>query len=302
MKTAARVALVGLLVLTAAVAAATIFQPWRLAASTHAPAPTWVAETPFTSPTPSPTPAPTPSPTPAPTPTPEPTPLTPQAALDAAAGRAIPILMYHAVADTPLTSLTELFVKPSTLAKQLQYLNDNGYQTLTFEDLIDIDRYDKPILLTFDDGYRDNYTELLPLLEQYNAKATVFVIPSNFRHKNFCTEAQIREMADSGHISIQSHTKTHRGLANVTGEKTLASELGESKTIIEALTNRPVVVLAYPNGESNQTVQQTAAQYYDYALNKDGGLYIAGQDRYTMNRIRINRSTSLEQFAALIAG
>ncbi len=71
----------------------------------------------------------------------------------------VPILMYHAVSDD-IWGTADLFVSPSELEKQLTYLQENGYTTITFEDLPRIDEIEKPILLTFDDGYRDNYTEL----------------------------------------------------------------------------------------------------------------------------------------------
>ena len=215
-------------------------------------------------------------------------------------GNHIPILMYHCVANEPTTSLTELFVKPSDLEKQLKYLQKKGYQTLTFEDLVNIEKYDKPVLLTFDDGYRDNYTELFPILKKYKAKATIFVIADNFKKSNFLNEKQVKRMIDSGYVSIQSHTKSHKGLKDVKDDKLLKEELGKSKKLIEKVTNKPVIVVAYPNGESNKKVQKVASKYYDYALNKNGGTFICGEDLYTMSRSRVSRSTSLKEFKKLV--
>ena len=69
-----------------------------------------------------------------------------------------------------------LFVRPAELEQQLQYLSENGYETIFFEDLAHLERYEKPVILTFDDGYDDNYTLLLPLLQKYHMKATIFMI------------------------------------------------------------------------------------------------------------------------------
>ena len=78
-------------------------------------------------------------------------------------GRQVPVLMYHAVGDDCLGE-EHLFVRPAELEQQLQYLSENGYETIFFEDLAHLERYEKPVILTFDDGYDDNYTLLLPLL------------------------------------------------------------------------------------------------------------------------------------------
>ena len=75
----------------------------------------------------------------------------------------VPVLMYHAVSDN-MWGIDELFVSPASMEEQLRYLVDNGYEPIWFSDLAELEQYEKPVILTFDDGYDDNYTELLPLL------------------------------------------------------------------------------------------------------------------------------------------
>ena len=95
--------------------------------------------------------------------------------LPSSAGVRVPVLMYHAVGDD-CWGEESLFVKPEELEKQLQYLSENGYETIFFEDLSHIEQYEKPVILTFDDGYDDNAETLLPLLRKYGMKATIFLI------------------------------------------------------------------------------------------------------------------------------
>ena len=95
--------------------------------------------------------------------------------LPSSAGVRVPVLMYHAVGDD-CWGEESLFVKPEELEKQLQYLSENGYETIFFEDLSHIEQYEKPVLLTFDDGYDDNAETLLPLLRKHGMKATIFLI------------------------------------------------------------------------------------------------------------------------------
>lgn len=73
----------------------------------------------------------------------------------------VPVLMYHAVSDN-MWGIDELFVSPASMEEQLRYLVDNGYEPIWFSDLAELEQYEKPVILTFDDGYDDNYTELLP--------------------------------------------------------------------------------------------------------------------------------------------
>ena len=78
----------------------------------------------------------------------------------------VPVLMYHAVSDD-LWGYWDLFVSPQTIEEELLYLQENGFETIWFEDLSHVEDYEKPVILTFDDGYDDNYTELFPLLQKY---------------------------------------------------------------------------------------------------------------------------------------
>ena len=135
----------------------------------------------------------------------------------------VPILMYHAVGDETW-GYSDLFVRPSELENHLQYLADNGYETIFFDDLSHLEDYEKPVILTFDDGYDDNYTELYPLLQKYQAKATIFVIPRDLGKAHKMTAEQIQELAQSGLVSIQSHTWSHGNLSCM-DEATLISEM-----------------------------------------------------------------------------
>ncbi len=215
------------------------------------------------------------------------------------AGRRIPILMYHAIADVPTTSLTSLFVRPSELEAQLKYISDNGYQTVTFEDLDSISAFSKPIMLTFDDGYRDNYEILFPLLKKYGLKATIFVITDTRWSKNFLSEAQITEMSRSGLVSIQSHTKSHPALTGLS-RGALAEEMAESKAVITQLTGKAPVALCYPSGGVNATVKAVTGEYYRYGVLNTGGQFTCGESLMMMKRVRINRGLSIDRFAALI--
>lgn len=220
--------------------------------------------------------------------------------LDIQEGISVPVLMYHAVSDD-LWGFDELFVSPSDLDAQLAYLVENGYDPIFFEDLAHLKDYDKPVILTFDDGYLDNYTELYPLLKKHNVKATVFVITSAMGvSQRSMTREQVKELSDSGLVSIQSHTVTHHELSTLSDEEQL-TEIRDSKLDVATMTGREPHVLCYPSGDRNETTRELTGQYYNFGIDMNGGLYTTGDERTTVSRYYVSRYTSLDEFASMIS-
>lgn len=212
----------------------------------------------------------------------------------------IPILMYHGVTDDTW-GYAELFVSPSDMEEQVKYLVENGYDTITFEDFDHLEDFDKPVMLTFDDGYLDNYQELFPILQKYNAKATIFVITYSVdRDERTMTSAQAKEMMDSGLVSIQSHTYNHPWLTECDpGELTRQMEL--SKLHVTRMTGYEPFVICYPNGDNNADVREAAAKCYDFGLIMSGGLYTTGNaDLFQLPRYYVSRSTGMWEFRSMV--
>lgn len=210
----------------------------------------------------------------------------------------VPTLMYHAVSDN-LWGIPSLFVSPAELEKQLQYLTENGYTPIWFEDLDRADQFRRPILLTFDDGYADNYSELFPLLKKYNVKATIFMITGSIGEKNYLTEGQIKEMAASGLVSFQSHTVTHPYLSDL-GEARLEEELLGSKKALAKLTGKESFVLCYPTGKYSAASLEKTAEHYQFGLLMSGKTYVTGDNPLKITRKYISRSTDIDTFVNMI--
>ena len=214
---------------------------------------------------------------------------------EVAEGYDVPVLMYHAVDNDMSLGIAELLVKPELMEEQLQYLTENGYDPIFFEDLYNIDQYDKPVILTFDDGYEDNYTILFPLLKQYNVKATVFIISDFVGRNYYLTEEQILEMADSGLVSIQSHTVSHPNLDSLNEEKQRV-ELEQSKLAIARMTHREPFVLCYPTGRYDSDTLNVIGDSYHFGIKMNGGLYTTGGSLYEINRYYISRYTDTDSY------
>jgi peptidoglycan/xylan/chitin deacetylase (PgdA/CDA1 family) len=177
------------------------------------------------------------------------------------------ILMYHMIRD-PIkgAKFNSLRVSPELFEKQLRYLSENGWHFFTMSELVDLKDLlpDKSIALTFDDGYQDNFTNALPILKKYKAKATIYLVvdrhnrewSSKRKKKNNSGELmsepkllddQIKELLESGLVEIGSHTVTHDNLPLVSEEQKHEEIVG-SKKQIEELFGINCYSFCYPFG------------------------------------------------------
>ena len=173
------------------------------------------------------------------------------ASWDIPAGYSVPVLMYHAVSDETW-GVTELFVRPSEMEAQLQYLQENGFTPIFFSDLSHVEDFEKPVLLTFDDGYKNNYEELFPLLQKVQHEGHHLCGHREPGQKsNFLTWDQAREMVQSGLVAIESHTVTHPDLDVQSRERQL-QELEESQAKILEEIGIPSRCFAFPRASTTR--------------------------------------------------
>lgn len=210
----------------------------------------------------------------------------------------LPILYYHAI-DDAIEGIEELFVSPSEFEKQMSFLKQNNYTVITFDDLGNLKNIKKPVIITFDDGYEDNYTYAYPILKKYNFKATIFLVTNFIDNSSILKQSQIKEIA--GLINFQSHTLSHADLNKLKDEE-IEKELSESKSIIENMTGTKVNTLAYPTGYYDQRVIDIAKKYYKYAVVNGGGLYTEGDNNYELKRVYIPRNLDIKGFEQKITG
>ena len=211
-------------------------------------------------------------------------------------GRTVPVWMYHEVGND-IWGIESLFVSPDNMREQLQYLKDHGYQTIFFSDLTHLSDYDKPVILTFDDGYLGTYTELFPLLKEFDMKATVFVITASIGTEHDITAEEAKEMSDSGLVSIQSHTVNHPALAELSAEEQ-EEELKQSQLDIARITGRVPYAQSYPTGSYNATTIEIGRKYYKFGVKMNGGNWRIGSDFFAVDRLYAARSTTIEGYGA----
>lgn len=172
------------------------------------------------------------------------------------------VFMYHLVMEEPYSVYDGLFVRPSDFASQMDSVVQSGAQCL-FADEYRLTEVPS-VIITFDDGYEDNYTTAYPILKERGLKATIFLITDLIDTPGYLTRAQIKEMAASGVIRFGCHTKSHFNLAQQS-EVIIERQLDISKMLIEELVGYEVRSLAYPTGGFNDLVVAEAAERFDFA-------------------------------------
>ena len=151
------------------------------------------------------------------------------------------LLMYHQVHAGPASGMN---CPPPQFERHLQWLTRLGYRFATVSELPGLSG--KVAALTFDDGYRDNYECLYPLLERYGAKATIYLAP-HIPGIERLTDEQILEMSRSGLVEFGAHTMNHVNLSRLEPAEA-EREIRESKRTVEQIVGRPCNTFSYPFG------------------------------------------------------
>jgi peptidoglycan/xylan/chitin deacetylase (PgdA/CDA1 family) len=225
--------------------------------------------------------------------------------------RAVPILMYHRVrAVQPWTpAITRrLTVHPTVFARQMRWLKGHGYHAITQRRLFDALMCGRPlprnpILITFDDGYRDNLTQASPVLARLGLRATAYVISGRISNgdPSFLTWRQLATLERRG-IEIGSHTVSHRELTGLSDSAALA-ELVRSRRTLERRLGHRVPWLAYPVGAYDSRIERLARRAgYVLAVTTDWGTRQSAQRPLALPRLRILDSTGVRGLAAMLAG
>ena len=182
-----------------------------------------------------------------------------------------PILLYHAVGEPVEIEWPPSLILPASLFEaHLQYLTKEDYKVVSVEELVSLlqngGNLDKVIAMSFDDGYRNNHTDALPLLKKYNAKASFYVVHRDIGKTIYMDNDSLLDLLANG-MEIGSHTINHAPLALI-DPKYLPWEVGSAKKFIEKNLDGYILKgIAYPNGGYNAKVIEAVKEYkFTYGL------------------------------------
>ncbi len=219
-------------------------------------------------------------------------------------GRDAAILMYHSVGQSYKEDAL-LEVPLDIFEKQMKFLREHKYNVISLEKLAEMIEIGesvppKTVVLTFDDGYEDNYTRVFPVLKKYNLPATIFVIVNYLgkerhmgeRSYKFMTVEMLKEMSDSGLVTFGSHTLDHVFLPEIKDRDELKRQLYDSKNELEKLTGKPVNLFCYPVGGYNPVVENMVKELgFKAAVTTFPKHGFAHNDLYALKRIKPSRKS-----------
>lgn len=207
----------------------------------------------------------------------------------------VPILMYHCIDQNGAVS--SLSVSPENFKRQMQFLSRHNYNVISLDEFVQLKRRGgqfarNTIVITFDDGYEDNYSFAYSVLKKYNLPAAIFVIVDSIGEEGYLTYAQIEEMLNSGIIDIGSHSLSGDYLPGRSISE-LKRQIGFSKKLLQAKINKEIDLFCYPIGGFSPQIQAMLERYgYKAACTTNRGrrqTYL-NDDIFALKRIKIKDS------------
>ena len=224
----------------------------------------------------------------------------------------VPILLYHHIAELPAGASSvqrRWTLSPEKFSDQMQWIDEHGFHPVTMAQLSGTLKHDlslpvKPIVISFDDGWKDQYRAAFPILKKYNFRATFFIITDSVGHSAYMNWDQVSRLSDSG-MDIESHSCTHSRLSILLPQQAWR-EIHDSKRILENHLHKPVSVFAYPFGSYDDKVISLVKEAgFDTAVTVNGlngGYPFRADQSYTLPRYAVEGEDDLEDIAQLKGG
>ncbi len=212
--------------------------------------------------------------------------------------RTVPILMYHAVRDERNDTLS---VSPENFSRQMAFLRKSGYSVISLGTLVEEIKkgntfISKTVVITFDDGYEDNYVNAFPVLAKYNMPAIIFLITGYIDGQGYLNRDQILLMSKNN-VEFGGHTRNDIYLPSEKNLLCLWDEIAGSKEDIEKVTGEETEYFCYPVGGFNDEIKETVKKAgYKGACATNRGFDKPNRDVYELNRIKITNSDMNKPF------
>lgn len=212
----------------------------------------------------------------------------------------IPILMYHSISDADPNN--GLLVPVKQFEDQMRWLKENGFTPMLMDDVLKAFNTglvpEKPIAITFDDGYSDNYTSAYPIMKKYDMKGTFFVITDGIDDGYYMASSMLKEMKDNG-MQIENHTSNHLELNRLSKEEQRNS-IKKGKEALKEKLNIESKIFCYPVGKYNKdTIEVLQELGIELAVTTKGGQANLQDGNLTLDRIRM-APMSVESFASIL--
>jgi len=231
----------------------------------------------------------------------------------------VPILLYHSISSDIAPRLRRWAVRPERFAAQMAYLQTQEYTPITVTHLAaamqdpTMSLPPRPVLITFDDGFADFYTQALPVLQKYGFACTLYVTTGFVGGKSgwlaseggsdlaMLTWPQLREVASFG-VALGAHGHSHRQL-DVLPRRDAEAEVTRSTRLLEDRTGKAIITFAYPHGYYDRRVQEMVRKAgHESACGVKHALSSLADDRFALARIIVDSDLDMQGFSSLLIG
>ncbi|WP_196001840.1 polysaccharide deacetylase family protein [Clostridium sp. 1001271B_151109_B4] len=213
----------------------------------------------------------------------------------------IPILMYHSISDEDPSN--NLLVPPAMFEEQMAWLEANNFTAMNLDEALEAMETGKvpkrPVVITFDDGYANNYSSAFPSLKNHNLKATFFIITDGVDNGYYMSSDNLKEMQAAG-MSIENHTANHLELNGLSKEDAYDS-IKRAQDYLRNVIGSDGNYLCYPVGKYNdETIAIEEELGIKAAVTTQGGIASINDGIHTLKRVRIS-PMSIESFASIFS-
>lgn len=212
----------------------------------------------------------------------------------------VPILMYHSISDADQNN--SLLVPVKQFEEQIKWLKENGFTPMLLDDVVQAYTTGyvpkKPVAITFDDGYADNYTDAYRILKQYDMKATFFIITNIIDVDSFyMNSSMLNEMKNTG-MGIENHTSRHIEFTKISKEEK-SNIINEGREKLKEKVGVDSKYLCYPVGRyDEETIEVEKALGIKGAVTTEYGISSLSDGLYSLKRVRIS-PMNIEAFKSI---
>lgn len=207
------------------------------------------------------------------------------------------VLVYHSISTPAEAMLGDIDISPERFERQLQWIS-RWRKVVRLPETLRSPESNRLVAITFDDGFRDNLTVALPILEKFNLPMTLFVTPGFVGTTAYLSREELREISDHPLVTIGAHGLHHRHFTKLSVAEA-RHELVESRRLLETITEKRVDLMAWPYGECDERMELLSEEC---GYRASWSVWKGPNTRHSRWRVPLGRNDNMARFIAKVSG